>query len=95
MKHIALLTFILIFNFSFSQKKELRKAQKLYDAGDISGASQLLLENQSILENADKKVRYKGFFSCPVKIGNKKSPRLNSRTSNHKPIHLCRIVVQI
>ena len=57
MKHIALLTFILIFNFSFSQKKELRKAQKLYDAGDISGASQLLLENQSILENADKKVK--------------------------------------
>ena len=57
MKHIALLTFILIFNFSFAQKKELRKAQKLYDAGDISGASQLLLENQSILENADKKVK--------------------------------------
>tara|TARA_B100000963_G_scaffold84798_1_gene72449 strand:- start:3906 stop:5129 length:1224 start_codon:yes stop_codon:yes gene_type:complete len=57
MKHIALLTFILIFNFSFAQKKELRKAQKLYDTGDISGASQLLLENQSILENADKKVK--------------------------------------
>ena len=57
MKHIALLTFILIFNFSFAQKKELRKAQKLYDAGDISGASQILLENQSILENADKKVK--------------------------------------
>ena len=57
MKHIALLTFIIIFNFSFAQKKELRKAQKLYDAGDISGASQLLLENQSILENADKKVK--------------------------------------
>ena len=57
MKHIALLTFILIFNFSFAQKKELRKAQKLYDAGDFSGASKLLLENQSILENADKKVK--------------------------------------
>ena len=57
MKHIALLTFILFFNFSFAQKKELRKAQKLYDAGDISGASQILLENQSILENADKKVK--------------------------------------
>ena len=57
MKHIALLTFILIFNFSFAQKKELRKAQKLYDAGDISGASQLLIDNQSILENADQKVK--------------------------------------
>ena len=57
MKHIALLTFILIFNFSFAQKKELRKAKKLYDAGDISGASQLLIDNQSILENADQKVK--------------------------------------
>ncbi len=57
MKRIALLTFILIFNFSFSQKKELRKAQKLYDAGDIAGASQILTENQSLLENADQKVK--------------------------------------
>ena len=57
MKRIALLTFILIFNFSFSQKKELRKAQKLYDAGDIAGASQILTENQSLLESADQKVK--------------------------------------
>ena len=57
MKRIALLIFILIFNFSFSQKKELRKAQKLYDAGDVAGASQILAENQSILENADQKVK--------------------------------------
>ena len=57
MKRIALLIFILIFNFSFSQKKELRKAQKLYDAGDVVGASQILAENQSILENADQKVK--------------------------------------
>ena len=57
MKRIALLTVILIFNFSFSQKKELRKAQKLYDAGDISGASQILTENQSLLESADQKVK--------------------------------------
>ena len=35
MKKITLLLFLLIFNFSFSQKKELRKAQKLYEAGDI------------------------------------------------------------
>lgn len=57
MKRITLLFFILIFNFSFSQKKELRKAQKLYDAGDIAGAVQILAENQSILENADQKVK--------------------------------------
>ena len=57
MKRIALLTFILIFNFSFSQKKELRKAQKLYDTGDIAGASQILTENQSLLESADQKIK--------------------------------------
>ena len=57
MKRITLLFFILIFNFSFSQKKELRKAQKLYDAGDITGAAQILAENESILENADQKVK--------------------------------------
>ncbi len=57
MKRIALLIFILIFNFSFSQKKELRKAQKLYDAGDVAGASQILAENQSILENTDQKFK--------------------------------------
>ena len=50
-------TVILIFNFSFSQKKELRKAQKLYDAGDIAGASQILTENQSLLESADQKIK--------------------------------------
>lgn len=57
MKRITLITLLLLFNFSFSQKKELRKAQKLYDAGDVSGASQLLEENQSLFENADQKVK--------------------------------------
>ncbi len=57
MKRIALLTFILLINFSFAQKKELRKAKKLYDAGDITGASQILEEFQSILENADAKLK--------------------------------------
>lgn len=62
MKRITLLFFILIFNFSFSQKKELRKAQRLYDAGDIAGAAQILAENESILENADQKVKPKYDF---------------------------------
>jgi tetratricopeptide (TPR) repeat protein len=57
MKRITLITLLLLFNFSFSQKKELRKAQKLYDEGDVSGASQLLEENQSLFENADQKVK--------------------------------------
>ena len=34
--------FLFLFNFSFAQKKELRKAQKLYDAGDFSGSEKIL-----------------------------------------------------
>ena len=62
MKRIALLTFVLLFNFSFAQKKELRKAQKLYDAGDTSGASQILTEFQALLDNSDQKVKPKYLF---------------------------------
>lgn len=57
MKRITLIIFLLSINFSFSQKKELRKAQKLFDGGDIAAASQLLTEFQSIMENADQKVK--------------------------------------
>ncbi|MDB2315196.1 tetratricopeptide repeat protein [Flavobacteriaceae bacterium] len=57
MKRITLLALLLLFNFSFSQKKELRKAQKLYDSGDVLGASQLLEYNQSLFDNADPKIK--------------------------------------
>ncbi len=57
MKRITIIIFLLSLNFSFSQKKELRKAQKLFDGGDIAAASQLLTEFQSIMENADQKVK--------------------------------------
>lgn len=57
MKRTILFLFLIAFNFSFAQKKELRKAQKLYDAGDVAGAQQVLTEFQSLLENADEKVK--------------------------------------
>tara|TARA_A100001011_G_scaffold400265_1_gene513666 strand:+ start:2604 stop:3824 length:1221 start_codon:yes stop_codon:yes gene_type:complete len=57
MKRIAIFTFLLFFNISLSQKKELRKAQKLYDAGDVSGASKVLENSESLFENADQKVK--------------------------------------
>jgi len=57
MKKITLLLFLLIFNFSFSQKKELRKAQKLYEAGDITSAEKLLTDFKSVLETANQKVK--------------------------------------
>ena len=57
MKRIILLLFLIVFNFSFSQKKELRKAQKLYDAGDFSGSEKILTDFQSLLENLDDKLK--------------------------------------
>jgi tetratricopeptide (TPR) repeat protein len=57
MKHTILFFFIIFFHFSFAQKKELRKAQKLYDAGDLAGSSQILSDFQSILENIDDKLK--------------------------------------
>jgi tetratricopeptide (TPR) repeat protein len=57
MKHTILFFFIIFFHFSFAQKKELRKAQKLYNAGDLSGSSQILSDFQSLLENIDDKLK--------------------------------------
>ena len=57
MKRIVLLLFFIVFNFSFAQKKELRKAQKLYDNGDLSGSEKILTDFQSLLENIDDKLK--------------------------------------
>ena len=57
MKKIFLFFLIILFNFSFAQKKELRKAQKLYDSGDLAGSEQILNEFESILENIDDKLK--------------------------------------
>tara|TARA_B100001057_G_scaffold139191_1_gene138873 strand:+ start:4204 stop:5427 length:1224 start_codon:yes stop_codon:yes gene_type:complete len=57
MKRTILIFFIIFFNFSFAQKKELRKAQKLYDAGDLAGSSQILSDSQPLLENIDDKLK--------------------------------------
>ena len=59
MKRIFLLLLLIVFNFSFSQKKELRKAQKLYNDGDFSGSEKIITEFQSLLENIDDKLRPK------------------------------------
>ena len=57
MKQFFLFFLIILFNFSFAQKKELRKAQKLYDSGDLAGSEQILNEFESILENIDDKLK--------------------------------------
>ncbi len=57
MKRTILIFFIIFFNFSFAQNKELRKAQKLYDEGDLAGSSQILSDFQPLLENIDDKLK--------------------------------------
>ena len=46
----------MFFSFSFSQKKELRNANKKFNSGDIDGANDILKSNKEIFENADSKV---------------------------------------
>ncbi len=56
MKKSIFLIICLFFSFSFSQKKELRNANKKFNAGDIDGANDILKSNKKIFENADPKV---------------------------------------
>ncbi len=56
MKKSIFLIICLVFSFSFSQKKELRNANKKFNAGDIDGANDILKSNKEIFENADSKV---------------------------------------
>ena len=56
MKKSIFLIICLVFSFSFSQKKELRNANKKFTAGDIDGANDILKSNKEIFENADSKV---------------------------------------
>ena len=54
-KYIFLIT-CLIFSFSFSQKKELRNANKKFNTGDVDGAYEIINSNKELLENSDSKV---------------------------------------
>ena len=56
MKKILTLVFILTLTLSFGQKKEIKKAKKLFDTGDIQGAADLLAANTALFEGADPKV---------------------------------------
>ena len=56
MKTNIVLLFILSISLSFGQKKEIKKAIKLFDSGDVSGATSLLESSAAIFELADAKV---------------------------------------
>ena len=56
MKNLLSLIFILSLHISFAQKKEIKKAVKLFESGDVKGASEILNINKSMFETADEKV---------------------------------------
>jgi len=56
------LIFILFVFMAFSQKKEIRKATKLFDAGDIEASTSLLESSFILFETADQKYKNKKLF---------------------------------
>ena len=56
MKFFLTLFFILSISFSFGQKKEIKKAIKLFESGDVQGAKDLLDSNSTLFETAEAKI---------------------------------------
>ena len=56
MKKYLLIALILGFNVLSAQKKELKKAEKLFESGDVKGASEILVNSKSLFESADQKI---------------------------------------
>jgi len=56
MKFFLILIFTLSISFSFGQKKEIRKAIKLFESGDVQGAKDLLDSNATLFDAADTKI---------------------------------------
>ena len=62
MRKLLSLIFILFVCMAFGQKKEIRKATKLFDAGDIEGSTSILESNVTLFETADQKYKNKKLF---------------------------------
>ena len=56
-KKFLTLVFILTLSLTFGQKKELKKAVKLFEAGDVKGAKDLLDTSSSLFEGVDVKTK--------------------------------------
>lgn len=62
MKKYFPLILLLSFTLAFGQKKELKKAEKLFEAGDASGAAAVLNDFASLFESADDKIKMEKLF---------------------------------
>ena len=56
MKTLLPLLFSLFLTFSFAQKKEIKKAIKLFDSGDVQGANAMLESSAALFDAADQKI---------------------------------------
>lgn len=72
MKKLFTLFFILTLSLAVGQKKEIKKAIKAFDAGDVQGATDLLETNAALFEAADEKVTLqKTFLEAKIDLANK------------------------
>ena len=55
MKKLVTLIFILTLSVAVGQKKEVKKAIKAFNAGDVQGATDILETNAALFEGADAK----------------------------------------
>jgi len=72
MKKYITLLFLLSLSLSFGQKKEIKKAEKLFEVGDVQGAEDLLKANEALFESADEKVLLqKTYLEAKIDLKNK------------------------
>ena len=72
MKKILTCILFLTISYCFAQKKEIKKAEKLFDAGDIQGANDLLTSNAALFKGADiKLINQKTYLEAKIDQANK------------------------
>jgi len=72
MKKLLPLFFILFLTFSFGQKKEVKKATKLFESGDVQAATAILESNAALFDTADDKIiNQKTFLEGKIAQSNK------------------------
>ncbi|MDA7777850.1 tetratricopeptide repeat protein [Flavobacteriaceae bacterium] len=72
MKILLPILFILSITFSFGQKKEIKKAIKLYESGDVQAAEAMLESSAALFEGADVKIlNQKTFLEGQIAQSNK------------------------
>ncbi|MDA1225981.1 MAG: hypothetical protein O3A67_03795, partial [Bacteroidetes bacterium] len=62
MKKIIIYMLLLFMSFSYSQKKELRNADKFYASGEYSSALDLLDSSKSLFDSSDDKIKSQVMF---------------------------------